>query len=141
MVKAACHCMAVRFEVAPPKDVYDCNCTVCRRYGAIWAYYRGGGLEMLTPPDATHAYTWLDKSIGFHHCKTCGCTTHLQALDVPNQPIFGLNARLIPTLDPSSVRLRQLNNSHTGWFWTKSNDPPVPSRHPHMPMPSPDDWR
>jgi hypothetical protein len=141
MAKAACHCMAVRFEVDPPQDVFDCNCTLCRRYGAIWAYYRNGGLKLLSPPDATFAYTWQNGGIGFHHCKICGCTTHLQANDVAGKPIFAINARLIPTLDPASVRLRQLENSHTNWFWTKSNDPPIPSRHPKMAMPGPDDWR
>jgi hypothetical protein len=141
MVKAACHCSAVRFEVDPPKEVFDCNCTICRRLGAIWAYYRGGGLTLLSPPEATFAYSWGDKVIAFHHCRTCGCATHSQALDASGQPIFAMNARLIPTLDPSSVRLRQLDNSHTGWFWTRSNDPPVPSRHPKLPMPGPNDWR
>ena len=43
MIKAACHCGAVRFELeAPPAWVLDCNCTLCRRYGALWAYPRAG---------------------------------------------------------------------------------------------------
>ena len=42
MIKPACHCGAVRFEIAePPEWVLDCNCTLCRRYGAMWSYYHG----------------------------------------------------------------------------------------------------
>ena len=38
-MRGACHCEAVRFEIAePPEWVLDCNCTLCRRYGALWAY-------------------------------------------------------------------------------------------------------
>jgi hypothetical protein len=42
VIQAACHCGAVRFAVAaPPKWVLDCNCTICRRYGAMWCYTFG----------------------------------------------------------------------------------------------------
>jgi len=55
--------------------------------------------------------------------------------------IYGINARMIPTLDPASVRLRQKDNSHSGWFWTRSDAPPEPSHHPPMPPPGDGDWR
>src|SRR5262245_22327998 len=109
MVRAACHCTQVRFEVAEHPDwVLDCNCTICRRYGALWTYFRGpdrAKLLTVPAPETTEAYLWGDRSIGFHRCKTCGCVTHLQAADTPTPMIFGLNARLIPTLDPAKVRV------------------------------------
>jgi hypothetical protein len=78
-----------------------------------------------------------DKSIAFHHCKTCGCTTHLQAVAAPNKQIFGVNARLVIGLDPASP-LRQIDNAHTGVFWTKSAQASLAGRHPKMD--DPDDW-
>ncbi len=42
MVEATCHCGAVRVEVPrPPQDVEvkECNCSICRRTGAVLAYY------------------------------------------------------------------------------------------------------
>ncbi len=33
------HCGAVRFEVGEPEWVLDFNCSHCRLYGALWAYY------------------------------------------------------------------------------------------------------
>ena len=145
MVRAACHCTAVRFEIAEhPSWVLDCNCTICRRYGALWTYFRGPDqAKLLTKPapDATEAYLWAARSIGFHRCKTCGCVTHLQAADAAMPVIFGLNARLIPTLDPTQVRVVQIDNSHSGFFWTKSDAPPHPSHHPKMEKPAPEDWR
>ena len=39
------------------------------------------------------------------------------------------------------VRLRRIDNGHSGFFWTRSDEPVVASRHPPMPPPGPDDWR
>src|SRR5262245_39153738 len=92
MVRAACHCTAVRFEIDEhPGWVLDCNCTICRRYGALWTYFRGPDqAKLLTrpAPDATEAYLWGERSIGFQRCKTCGCVTHLQAADTATPVIF-----------------------------------------------------
>jgi hypothetical protein len=145
MIKAACHCGAVRFEIAEaPTWVLDCNCTLCRRYGALWSYYRDPDqAKLLKKPatDVTSTYLWADREIAFHHCRTCGCLTHMEALNAAPPVIFGVNARMMLGLDPARVRLRQIDNGHTGFFWTTSDEPPIPSRHPEMPPPGPDDWR
>jgi hypothetical protein len=145
MMKAACHCGAVRFEIAePPSWVLDCNCTLCRRYGAFWSYYNGAGqAKLLTKPspDTTFVYTWNEREIAFHHCKICGCITHMEAIKADPPQIAGVNARMMVGLDPARVRLRQVDNGHSGFFWTKSDEPVIPSRDPPMPPPGPDDWR
>lgn len=144
MVRAACHCTAVRFEIAAhPAWVLDCNCTICRRYGALWCYTNLPEPVTLTAPPAgglTDIYSWGDNAIAFHRCKTCGCVTHMQTTDA-QRFIFGLNARLIPTLDPGKTRVVQIDNAHSGRFWTKSDQPPLQGRHPPMPPPAPEDWR
>jgi hypothetical protein len=145
MIKAACHCGAVRFEIAEaPTWVLDCNCTLCRRYGALWAYYRGADQAKLVrrpDPEATATYLWGDCEIATHHCRACGCITHIEAVNADPPVIFGVNARMIPGLDPAKVVLRQVDNGHSGFFWTKSDEPPMASNHPPMPPPGPDDWR
>jgi hypothetical protein len=144
MVRAACHCTQVRFELAEhPVWVLDCNCTSCRRAGALWCYTNGRAPVTLAVPPAkglTDVYRWGDEGIAFQRCKTCGCLTHMQTTD-EKEFIFGLNARMIPTLDPAKTRVVQMNNSHSGWFWTKSDQAPMESHHPKMPMPAPEDWR
>ena len=144
MMKAACHCGAVRFEIAEaPVWVLDCNCTLCRRYGALWSYYIGADqTKLLSKPraDATSVYSWNDRDIGFHFCKTCGCLTHFEAIKLDPAAV-GVNARMMVGLDPARVRLRQIDNGHSGFFWTRSDEPVIPGRHPPMPPPGPDDWR
>ncbi|WP_293682212.1 hypothetical protein [uncultured Phenylobacterium sp.] len=145
MIKSACHCGAVRFEVAAaPKWVLDCSCTVCRRYGGLWTYCRGEDpMTLLSEPDpaATVVYSWLDHEIGMHHCRTCGCVTHLQALDHETQPIFGLNARMMIGLDGANITIRRIDNGHLGWFWTRPDLPIIPGHHPNTPPPGrEEDW-
>ncbi len=142
MIRAACHCTAVRIELArAPEWVADCNCTLCRRYGALWMYPTPADVQFVQGADATVTYVWGDRMLAFHRCRECGCITHMAALEADPPRIYGVNARLIPTLDPARVRVRQLDNGHTGVFWTQSAEPPVPSRHPKMDPPGPDDWR
>ena len=46
MIQASCHCGAVRFSVeTAPAELNSCQCSVCRRYGALWAYYRPAEVE------------------------------------------------------------------------------------------------
>jgi hypothetical protein len=38
-MKGTCHCGNVTWTLdTPPESVTACNCTICRRYGALWAY-------------------------------------------------------------------------------------------------------
>jgi hypothetical protein len=142
MVRAACHCTAVRFEIAEmPAWLLDCNCTLCRRYGALWAYPAAGKVKFVRGAEDTDVYSWGDRMLAFHRCRECGCVTHMAALDTDPPTLYGINARMIPTLDPASVRLRQKDNGHTGFFWTRSVEPPEPSHHPKMDPPGPEDWR
>lgn len=140
MIRAACHCTAVRFELEEaPEWVLDCNCTLCRRYGAIWAYPEASQVRFVQGEDSTDAHSWGPKALAFHRCRECGCVTHMMVVE--GARLYGINARMIPTLDPASVRVRQKDNGHTGRFWTRSAAPPEESHHPKMDPPGPDDWR
>ena len=142
MVRGACHCTAVRFEAATRPDwVLDCSCTLCRRYGAIWAYPDQDTVRFVSGEDATDRYVWGPRMLAFHRCKVCGCVTHMTIVGTNPPRIYGINARLIPTLDPATVRLRQRDNGHNGFFWTRSAAPPEASHQPKMNPPGPEDWR
>ncbi len=142
MVRAACHCTAVRLEISELPDwVLDCNCTLCRRYGGMWSYPKPGTVTVLSPREATETYRWLDGDLAFHRCKVCGCVMYMEAVKEEPPVIYGINARTIPTLDPASVRIRQKDNGHTGRFWTRADGPVEASHHPKMPPPGENDWR
>jgi len=126
MVHGSCHCGAVRFEVPQaPETVIDCNCSHCRLYGSLWAYYPQRDVKFAT--DDTFIYMWGDRMLEMHHCKTCGCFSHFTVVGQTDAKIIGVNARLMPGLDPTKVRLVQKNNGNDHVFWTKSDSLPLPS--------------
>jgi hypothetical protein len=73
MIEGSCHCGQVhwRFD-GPLESVTACNCTVCRRYGVLWAYgHEGEGIAVSGP---TRAYErGREPHLGFHFCESCGC--------------------------------------------------------------------
>ena len=139
MLRAACHCAAVRLEVARPPDwVIDCNCSLCRRYGALWAHYRPVEVMFVAGEDHTDAYVWGESSFAFHRCRTCGCLTHHTALDAAPPRLRAVNVRMMPALDPASVKLQHTDNAHTGFFWTRSPDK---LQHGEQAAADPDGWR
>jgi hypothetical protein len=77
MLEGSCHCSSVkwRFEYMP-EGATACNCTVCRRYGALWIYDYEDEKATVTGP--TTAYI-RGKAIEFHFCSSCGCVSHWRA--------------------------------------------------------------
>ena len=77
MLTASCHCGAVQVEVPrKPRTLTNCNCSICRRYGTLWAYYKASDVRVIAASGATNEYSWGDKSLRFVRCSTCGCITH-----------------------------------------------------------------
>ncbi len=96
MIDGSCHCGAIRFAAeAAPTKVNDCDCSICRRYGALWAYYHPSQVRFAPGSGATEVYMWGDRIIEFHRCRTCGCVTHWSAVD-RTWPHMGVNARMMP---------------------------------------------
>ncbi len=115
-VIASCHCGSVRLEVdAPPSEVTECNCSICRRYGVLWAYYPPTQVRVLPPEPPTDVYTWGGGSIGFHRCRNCGCVSHWAAVD-RGRDRMGVNARLMPAEILSGVRVRHLDGADTNRY-------------------------
>src|SRR5262249_5234847 len=79
-LRGSCHCGAVHWDfIGIPDGATACNCTVCRRYGALRAYdYEGEGITVSGP---TQPYM-RGRAISFHFCPTCGCVAFWRALNL-----------------------------------------------------------
>jgi hypothetical protein len=79
MLEGSCHCGAVRWRFdRMPSDATACNCTVCRRYGALWAYgHEGMDIEV---SGETRTYAHGERLLAFHACPTCGCVAYWRGL-------------------------------------------------------------
>jgi hypothetical protein len=112
MVEASCHCGAVRLSAASaPAEVTECNCSICRRLGARWAYYSPTAVT-LPKAGTTQPYVWGDRMLAFHRCKSCGVTTHWQSLD-GSKDRMAINARTMGDLDWDQIKIRQFDGATT----------------------------
>ena len=110
LIEFSCHCGRVRLRVnCAPQEATDCNCTICRRYGALWAYYSPKDVELTN--DATDIYVWGRKMIEFHRCKRCGCITHWAPVDKTYDRL-GVNARLMVPEVLDQVRVRHWDGAN-----------------------------
>jgi len=110
LIEFSCHCGRVRLRVnCAPQEATDCNCTICRRYGALWAYYSPKDVELTN--DATDIYVWGRKMIEFHRCKRCGCITHWAPVD-KTYDRMGVNARLMVPEVLDQVRVRHWDGAN-----------------------------
>jgi hypothetical protein len=103
MIESSCICGAVRLAITrAPDEVTDCNCTLCRRYGTLWAYY--SPKDVTIPGGLTDTYLRGAKQIEFHRCKICGCVTHWSPV-YKTYDRLGVNARLMAPEVLSRVRV------------------------------------
>jgi hypothetical protein len=113
MIEGSCHCGGVRLKVdAAPATVTECNCSICRRYGVLWAYFSPKQVQIDVISRQTDRYSWDDKSIEFHRCANCGCVTHWTAVD-PAAERMGINARLLDPQILALARVRHLDGANT----------------------------
>jgi len=73
MLHGSCHCGNAKWTLeGDPGSITACNCTLCRRYGTLWAYdYEG---ERITLAGKTTSYVRADEknpSLEILFCPTC----------------------------------------------------------------------
>jgi hypothetical protein len=106
MFHASCHCGAVRLEISrKPRSLTECNCSICGRLGAQWAYYSAKAVQVLCKPGTLQAYTYKTKTFEYNHCKICGCVTHYRRINTTNNERIAVNARMMAPEDVSSIRV------------------------------------
>lgn len=97
-IKATCHCGAISATVpGNPKYINECQCTICRRYGAAWAYYQTTEVVIRKEQDSTTSkYIWGDRGIEFHWCNVCGCMIYWWPIEIPEGGYkMGINSRMM----------------------------------------------
>ena len=119
--QGACHCGACRFEVDTDLDhVRSCNCSVCRRRGALIHRVPASALRLLTPLEDLRVYEWHTRTARDYFCPTCG----IMPFRIPSAPTaqettegklpftgWAINARCLEGVDLASVPVRLVNGA------------------------------
>ena len=106
MIEGACHCGEVQFTLtSQPEYATSCNCTLCRRFAAFWAY--GFKDEEIQVSGNTKAYLRDPKTIEFHFCENCGCIAYWRTPEpgADGRYYMAVNLRLADPSDVASIPL------------------------------------
>lgn len=110
MFDTACHCGKVKLKARQvPDSVTCCNCSICHRLGALWAYYNADEVIVTTTDGPPDSYAWGEKTIVYHRCGDCGCTTHYTATDSDGVPMIAVNCRMATIEQMKAVPVRQFD--------------------------------
>jgi hypothetical protein len=113
MIEGSCHCGRIKLQIdVAPDQVTDCNCSICRRYGTLWAYYSPKQVR-ITEAVPTQIYMWDERSLAFHRCAECGCVTHWSAVE-PGHDRMGVNARLLVPEILAAAHVRHFDGASMG---------------------------
>ena len=117
MIDGSCHCGAVRWVFdGVPEKLTDCNCSLCRRIGGLWAYGTLANVTVLTEPEATISYVQGDRMLATHSCRTCGCTTHWLGLAPEGEDWrIAVNMRMAEPAAFAGIRVRHFDGADS---WT-----------------------
>lgn len=91
--EASCHCGAVQFELTLPNGLDDprrCDCSMCRRRGAIVASIPLDGIKITQGEDVLSLYQFNTMTAKHYFCSKCGIYTHHQRRSNPKQYSFNV---------------------------------------------------
>ncbi len=99
-LEGGCHCGAARWRLrGDPGPATACNCTLCRRYGALWAYdFEGERISVAGPTAVYRRAGKAEPALEIHFCPTCGCVVCWRGLrlDAQGRRRMAVNLRLAP---------------------------------------------
>jgi hypothetical protein len=109
MISGSCHCGAVSISVASkPRVLVSCNCSICRRYGALWSYYDRGRVKMSRKRGTIEGYTFGNRHRRFVRCTNCGCVMIWEPVNRARRHL-AVNFRNFDPQDITSARVRRLD--------------------------------
>jgi hypothetical protein len=126
--QGSCHCGRVRFEVDADIDhVRECDCSVCRRRGALNFRVPSDALRLLTPWDELTLYQWGSRTAKDFFCSTCGILPFRRPSDPTPQELlegvepfdgWAVNVRCLEGVDVASLPIKRIFGSqlrHGAW--------------------------
>ncbi|MCY4045869.1 MAG: GFA family protein [Cellvibrionales bacterium] len=95
MFNASCHCGHITLKASySPESITRCNCSICHRIGALWAYYPVADVAIDANAPLIN-YQWGKKRITFHSCSNCGSTTHYTMTRNDGSLRTAINSRMV----------------------------------------------
>lgn len=103
--KSICHCGAIELELFLPNGIVDprrCDCSICRRKGAIVASVSLSDIKLIKGQKELKLYQFNTNTAKHYFCSICGIYTHHQRRSNPDQ--YGYNVGCLVGVNPFDIK-------------------------------------
>ena len=104
--QGGCHCGRVRYRATSDlAQVVDCNCSICIKRGAAWAFVKAPQFKLLQGDDALTDYQFGKKKIHHLFCQSCGVGSFSRGLAPNGEETFAINVNCLDDVDVAALKL------------------------------------
>lgn len=111
MIQTSCLCGRITVALgARPEFIHQCNCTLCRKTGAWWAYCHPADVTVCGDAEMYSRQDKEEPAAAIRFCPRCGATTHFALTDAAaakfGNTVIGVNMLLADERDLAGIELR-----------------------------------
>lgn len=110
--QGSCHCGAVRFRFTSEVITTGCrcNCSICRRKGAVMSsHYIARADFLLEGAEHLSCYRFGDHDVNHYFCKTCGIYPFHDGTATPGR--YRVNLGCVIDVDPFTLQIDIIDSS------------------------------
>jgi hypothetical protein len=109
--QGSCHCGRVSFELEARLDyVMECNCSLCRRIGALWHGVAEPNLRITSGENELVLYQFNTMTAKHYSCKHCGVHPFSRPRLDPTR--WAVNVRCLVGVDLSALPLKYFDGAN-----------------------------
>ena len=104
--QGGCHCGRVRYEaISDLAQVVACNCSICVKRGAMWAFVKAPQFNLVQGDDALTDYQFGKKKLHHLFCQSCGVGSFSRGLAPNGDETFAINVNCLDDVDVATLKL------------------------------------
>ena len=103
--RGGCHCGNVRFDVTIDlTQVVDCNCSICAKRGALWAFAPADDFALRAGDDDLTDYQFNKKILHHLFCRNCGVGSFSRGKSPDGKEMVAVNVRCLDEVDITALK-------------------------------------
>jgi len=112
LYRGSCHCGSVKFEIeGEVTSALSCNCSICRRKGALLAFFPRTSMKLTAADDAMADYMFNKHVIHHRFCKTCGIHPFGEGVDPQGNAVVAVNLNCLEDVDLASLPVQHYDGA------------------------------